>query len=171
MDRLLRRPPDRVYDHLRTRVIVVRDGAMLLLPPAAGDGAWLPPGGGLERGESLAEGAAREVWEETGVRVRIRGVAFLQEWVSVADRAAGQDYDLHVFFYAEAVGDTMPRAEAPGLPLPRWVPLHEVPELPLHPAELKALALRLADGGAPERGAPTVRGRFEAPDGPPRALE
>jgi len=33
-------------------------------------GAWSLPGGVLEVGETTAEGVAREVWEETGLRVR-----------------------------------------------------------------------------------------------------
>jgi ADP-ribose pyrophosphatase YjhB (NUDIX family) len=33
-------------------------------------GAWSLPGGALELGETTAEGVAREVWEETGLRVR-----------------------------------------------------------------------------------------------------
>lgn len=33
-------------------------------------GAWSLPGGALELGETTAEGVAREVFEETGVRVR-----------------------------------------------------------------------------------------------------
>lgn len=170
MDPLLDQPPDSVYDHIRTRVIVVHDGAMLLLPPAAGERAWLPPGGGLQPGESLAACAAREVWEETGVRVRVGRVAFLQEWVSVPEREPGRDYDLHVFFHAAPTGDTTPRPETPQSPVPQWVALARVPALPLYPAELKSLALALARGGTAD-GAPSVRGRLEAPDTPPRPLE
>ena len=33
-------------------------------------GAWSLPGGVLEVGETTAEGIAREVWEESGLRVR-----------------------------------------------------------------------------------------------------
>lgn len=158
----------RVYDHIRTRAIVVHAGAMLLLPPGPGERAWLPPGGGLEPGEGLAAGAAREVLEETGVAVRVSGPAFLQEWVGAHDRPEGHDYDLHVFVYAAPLGDPTPRPERDGLPLPEWVPLARVPELPLYPAELKYVAACLARGTAPP--VAFVRARWEAPEAPPRAL-
>lgn len=37
-------------------------------------GKWAIPGGFLERGETLAEGAARELWEETGVHLDTRSL-------------------------------------------------------------------------------------------------
>ena len=36
------------------------------------NGQWCLPGGGMESGESVAEACMREVWEETGLRVRIK---------------------------------------------------------------------------------------------------
>lgn len=36
-----------------------------------GKGLWNLPGGYLENGETVEEGAAREVWEEAGIRVRV----------------------------------------------------------------------------------------------------
>jgi len=166
MDDLLAQPPRTVYDHIRTRAIVLHAGAMLLLPPAPGERAWGPPGGGLEPGEGLAEAVARDVMEETGVRVRMGDVAFLQEWVSAPDREVGHDYDLHVFLYAEPIGDTTAR---PGLAAPQGVPLARVPGLPLYPPELKHLAMVLGRGGTREEAA-LVRGRFEEPEAPPRPL-
>ena len=56
-----------VYDNVRTRVIVVSAGAILLLPPDQPGEGWRPPGGGLEPRESMADCARREVLEETGI--------------------------------------------------------------------------------------------------------
>jgi len=170
MDPLLDHPPSTIYDHIRTRVIVIHDGAMLLIPPIRGGDAWVSPGGGLEPGESLAECAVREVLEETGIRVRVEHIAFLQEWISVPQREAGTDYDLHIFFYATPVGDPVPRPESPGLPTPQWVPLQNVSTLSLHPAELKFLAAAMVRGDDLSM-TRLVRGVFEDSNAPPRPLE
>ena len=49
--------------------VVVRDGQVLLIK-RADDGLWALPGGLTEVGETLAETAQRELWEETGVQGR-----------------------------------------------------------------------------------------------------
>jgi ADP-ribose pyrophosphatase YjhB (NUDIX family) len=56
------------------RVLCVSRGQLLLVrheDPSTGAAYWVLPGGGRERGERLAETAAREVREETGVVVRV----------------------------------------------------------------------------------------------------
>ena len=45
-------------------ILLIRRGREPML------GAWSLPGGALELGETTAEGVAREVFEETGIRVR-----------------------------------------------------------------------------------------------------
>ena len=42
----------------------------VLLTPRMDNGRWCLPGGHMESGESAAEACEREVWEETGLKVR-----------------------------------------------------------------------------------------------------
>lgn len=59
---------------LAARVIVIDELGRVLLfripPPQRRPNVslWLTPGGGIEPGEEAAEAAARELWEETGLR-------------------------------------------------------------------------------------------------------
>ncbi|HYF63944.1 MAG TPA: NUDIX domain-containing protein [Herpetosiphonaceae bacterium] len=144
-----------VYDNVRTRVIVVHAGALLLLPPDQPGEGWRPPGGGLEPGESMAECARREALEETGIAVAVGRVAFLREWVAPThcappDGGGRVGFGLEVFFYAAPAGPTIPRPESTAKQPPVWAPLAEVPAMPVWPIELKSLALRLAEGGRPQ---------------------
>jgi ADP-ribose pyrophosphatase YjhB (NUDIX family) len=50
--------------------IVIRDDGRVLAIQRCDDGRWVPPGGVLELDESPADGVAREVLEETGVKVQ-----------------------------------------------------------------------------------------------------
>ena len=56
------------------RVLLLDGAGRVLLfhgfdPGRPGHAYWFTPGGGLDEGESMAEGAARELYEETGLRV------------------------------------------------------------------------------------------------------
>lgn len=50
--------------------VVVREDGLILAIKRADDGRWVPPGGVLELHESPQDGVVREVYEETGVKVR-----------------------------------------------------------------------------------------------------
>jgi 8-oxo-dGTP diphosphatase len=54
-------------------VLVVSDGKLILQRRAIdpGRGRWSFPSGYVERGERVEDAAVREVWEETGIRVRL----------------------------------------------------------------------------------------------------
>jgi 8-oxo-dGTP pyrophosphatase MutT (NUDIX family) len=59
---------------LAARVLLIDEADRILLfhgidPADPTDEYWVTPGGGLDPGESPAEGAARELFEETGLRV------------------------------------------------------------------------------------------------------
>jgi 8-oxo-dGTP diphosphatase len=76
-------------DHSLTRpilgvgAIVIRDGSALLVrrgrPPRKG--SWSLPGGRVELGERLEEALAREVLEETGIRVAVGSLSGLYEYI------------------------------------------------------------------------------------------
>jgi len=63
----------------RGRTLLIRRGSEPLR------GEWSIPGGTLELGESLVEGVARELLEETGIVVRVL------ELIEVFDRIYGED--------------------------------------------------------------------------------
>lgn len=157
-----------IYDNIRTRVIIIHDQAMLLLPPFDAASAWRLPGGALEPGESLADCAAREVYEETGLAVSVQSIAFLREWVvptycSLPDAAGRIGYGLEVSLYASPQHPiTTLRPESPTEPTPCWVAWADIPTLPLWPKELKALAIAL-DSGTRVMGVPSFVSQLEHP--------
>lgn len=58
--------------HISTGIAIVRDGKILMVRRAEGDflaGNFELPGGGVDEGETITEGAIREVKEETGLTV------------------------------------------------------------------------------------------------------
>jgi 8-oxo-dGTP pyrophosphatase MutT (NUDIX family) len=52
-----------IFDGSRQKVLLTR---------RTDNGRWCLPGGGMESGESAAEACEREVWEETGLKVRVK---------------------------------------------------------------------------------------------------
>lgn len=51
--------------------VVVREDGRVLAIRRADNGTWEPPGGVLERNETLEDGVRREVYEETGIKVHV----------------------------------------------------------------------------------------------------
>lgn len=116
----------------RIRVsVVLRDEAnRVLLVEHAKDNRrhWLLPGGGVERGETLASAAAREVGEETGLSVIVGRLVVVSEVIEPAGR-----HLLDLVFLAD-VGEGEVRAgiDAAIVDL-RWHDPETLPVLPLHP--------------------------------------
>lgn len=88
--------------------LVVHDGRVLLVRH---DDRWLLPGGMLEAGETPAVGAGREVREETGIEVRIDGLAAIAEQTFTD----GRDAFVLRFAVFDATPETTALASDPGL--------------------------------------------------------
>jgi 8-oxo-dGTP pyrophosphatase MutT (NUDIX family) len=78
----------------------------ILLTRRTDNGRWCLPGGAMEPGECIAETCAREVLEETGLRVRVGrliGVYTTPHWV--LEYADGKRFQMVSFsFEAEVIG-------------------------------------------------------------------
>jgi ADP-ribose pyrophosphatase YjhB (NUDIX family) len=108
--------------------VLIRDGRVLLVrrgyPPAVGK--WSLPGGVIEAGERLADAAARELEEETGLRAKPLGVIWVLNNV-VLDQVGRVRYHyliVDILFDGGTV-EGVPRAGGDALDV-SWVDLEEV---------------------------------------------
>jgi ADP-ribose pyrophosphatase YjhB (NUDIX family) len=125
---------------LSVSAVVWRDrhGGELLLMQRSDNGHWGLPGGYVELGESVATAAAREVLEETGVRIEVGKLVgvYSDPTRQVIDYGGGQRvHAINLCFEARAIGSgeaTTPHEtlatgyfDANALPAP-FVPIHEL---------------------------------------------
>ena len=154
-----------VLDRRAARVLLVDpQGRALLLhgtdPAHAERLWWFTPGGGLDAGETPAEGAARELREEVGLRVEpaALGAPVWQEITefSYDDRQYRQDQEFFLLRVREWHVDTagMDAEEQATITEHRWWSADEIEasdEL-IYPVGLADLLRRLTAGGVPESG-------------------
>jgi len=86
-------------------VLVRKDGSIVLVRRGKGPfkGFWALPGGFVKYGEKVEEAAAREAEEETGLKVRIRGLVGVY---SRPDRDP-RGHVISIAFLAEEEGGTL----------------------------------------------------------------
>ena len=77
----------------RGRALLIRRGSEPLL------GEWSIPGGTLELGESLGNGVARELREETGVEVRVLDLIEVFDRIFLEDGPTGADAKQRLRFH------------------------------------------------------------------------
>ena len=137
----------------RASAVVVHEGRVLLVAGRKAAGHWLPPGGHVEFHEGAADAAAREAFEETGVRVRTtRLIGWRQVWWDDADA-------LELYFAAELVAGSDSAGDADhGW---QWAEVAQLPDLNVLPEELAGLC-ELASAGCErvvQLGAVELKGR------------
>ena len=118
---------DRGRPRVGVGVIVVRDGAVLLgrrVGVSHGVGTWQFPGGHLEPFEDVADCAAREVMEETGLTIsNPRGGPYTNDIFE----AEGRHY-VTLYIVADAPAGTPELREPAKCAEWRWCDWHELPE-------------------------------------------
>lgn len=104
-----------VFDY-RHRVLLIRRGQ----PPA--QGLWSVPGGKQEPNESLAEACVREVQEETGLKIEVKGI------VALAERRLEGFHYVIIDFLAEPVAGVTTNLEAgTDVTEAHWVGMEQLP--------------------------------------------
>lgn len=125
-------------------VVRIPDGAILLIK--RGDNSlWALPGGAQDLGESTTEAVIREVWEETGVRVRVTGLVGIysnpRHVIAYDDGEVRQEFS--IVFRAELTGgEIRPSAESVQV---EWTRPERVSQLEIHPSMRLRIEHGLAD--------------------------
>jgi len=116
--------------------LIVRDEAnRILLGKRNKDpqrGSWVLPGGKIHAFESIAEAAARELEEETGLKVEIQGQFRVYEIINPP-----AEHRIVIYSWAKAAGGVIRAAD--DISEVRFVPIQELGELPLTPLVRQAL--------------------------------
>jgi 8-oxo-dGTP diphosphatase len=128
-------------DHPRVGVgaVVLREGRVLLVRRGAApaQGLWAIPGGGLRLGETLQQGAEREILEETGIVVRAGAPVFTCDSF---DRDGEGRFRFHYVIVDMAADYVSGEVKAADDALEaRWVSPAEIQSIPATKTTLKLL--------------------------------
>jgi 8-oxo-dGTP diphosphatase len=139
--------------------LIVRDEAnRILLGKRNKDpqrGNWVLPGGKIHAFESIADAAARELAEETGLRVEVQHQFRVYEVIN-----APKEHRIVIYSWARALGGDLRASD--DISEVKFVSLHELGDLPLTPLVREVLAdagfirEKTSVKGSPEPGMPSL---------------
>ena len=128
---------------VRARVVLVETGHVAWIKRRRDDDHYfLFPGGGVEVGETAADAAIREAWEELGVEVEV-GEALYEEafgdarFVYYSARIVGGEFGTGAW-PDHAARTALARARS-GTHTPVWLSLNELEDLDVRPRQLVQL--------------------------------
>ena len=122
---------------LAVRALILQADRLLIVNAFPGDQSdlWCAPGGGVERGHSLPDNLIREVFEETGLRIRVDAPVLVNEFHD----PQGSFHQVDIYFRCRVVtGQTSAdwRDPAGVVSRHRWVTQQELMQLRFKPDSL-----------------------------------
>ena len=118
---------------IRTATVTIKDGKVLLVSSKYGDEEYcLFPGGGVEFGETVEEGAIRETLEETGIKVKIDRLFHINEFIYKNDWSKRS---ITIFFLATPKKEFTKNISNDGGKIKqiKWVNISELKDLDIRP--------------------------------------
>lgn len=123
---------------VRVNGLLVRNRSLLLVKLKSRtqpEPFWIPPGGGVELGESMETALMREMKEETGLSVKVRELRYISEYINPPWHAVefyfdvkADDYNIHLGNDPELDGDHQLLRDIRYIPFPDFKKYHIVPE-------------------------------------------
>ena len=127
--------------------LVVEAGKLLMIfrAKAPNPGVWAIPGGGLEIGETLQQAAEREIFEETGLRIRAGEPFYAFEIIERDEQEKVRFHYVVVDLKAEVVGGRLcPGDDALDV---RWVSPREMSGMAVSDKTLELIARKWKELG------------------------
>jgi len=124
---------------IRPCTILIKDNKVLCILQKSSNGEefYLFPGGGIEKGETIMEAAIREAFEETGFKVEIHKLVYLDDYIKTVNKRC-----VNMVFLGEIIGGDLEDGEKDGGKVKRieWIDLNKFKDIDFRP---KTIAERL----------------------------
>lgn len=115
---------------VRVAAVLIESNRILLVKHRKEETSyWVLPGGGVEFGETLEQAAAREVLEETNLRIDIKKLIYLGQLVS----PRSEKHVIDFFFWGEVVGGSLRSTQEDKIAEVKFFPVAELPRLDFRP--------------------------------------